>query len=107
MKLLKKYLKRIIYLFLLTIVIFNSIGVTASKVLAAILQGNYIARIYETPYVDNLGQNIFKIRIQGDEIPKLTESGFGQTAFCLNYHLDHPETLLKYNVSNEFSNEDI
>lgn len=107
MKLLKKYLKRIIYLFLLTIVIFNSIGVTASKVLAAILQGNYIARIYETQYVDNLGQNIFKIRIQGDEIPKLTESGFGQTAFCLNYHLDHPETLLKYNVSNEFSNEEI
>lgn len=74
MKGLRKNFKRIIYLLLLIIVLFNATGATAQKVFAAIAQGTYIARIYETPYTDNLGQNIFKIRVQGDEIPKLTDS---------------------------------
>ncbi|MCI9246670.1 MAG: hypothetical protein HFJ30_06070 [Clostridia bacterium] len=76
MKRLKKNFKRIIYLLLLIVVLFNTVGATAQKVFAAIAQGTYIARIYETPYTDNLGQNIFKIRVQGDEIPKLTDTGF-------------------------------
>ena len=74
MKGLKKNFKRIIYLLLLIVVLFNATGATAQKVFAAIAQGTYIARIYETPYTDNLGQNIFKIRVQGDEIPKLTDT---------------------------------
>lgn len=106
MKGLKKNFKRIIYLLLLIVLLFNTIGATAQKVFAAIAQGTYIARIYETAYTDNLGQNIFKIRVQGDEIPKLTDTGFGQTAFCLNHHKDHPEEFLTYNVSSDFSSGD-
>ena len=103
MKGLKKNFKRIIYLLLLIVVLFNATGATAQKVFAVITQGTYIARIYETPYTDNLGQNIFKIRVEGDGVPKLTDTGFGQTAFCLNYHKDHPETFLPYDVSSDFS----
>lgn len=76
MKILRKNLKRIIYLLLLLIILFNTIGITVQKVFATITNGTYLARIYETAYTDNTGQNIFKIRVEGDEIPKLTDTRF-------------------------------
>lgn len=60
----KRNLKRIGCLFLLMIILFNIILSNMQVVFAAITSGTYIARIYETPYTDNLGQNIFKIRVQ-------------------------------------------
>lgn len=64
MKGLKRNLTKIIYVLLLLIILFNTIGTTTQKVFAAIASGSYIARIYETSFTDNLGQNIFKIRVQ-------------------------------------------
>lgn len=101
MKLLTKNIKRIVALFLLLITISSTIFSNLGIVLAA--TGEYIARIYETGYQDNIGQNIFKIRVQGDDIPALKEGGFGQVAFCLNHHMDHPETLTTFNKDNDFS----
>lgn len=64
MKGLRKNLKRIIYLLLMLVIVFNTTGITMQKVFATIASGTYIARIYETAYNDNSGQNIFKIRVE-------------------------------------------
>ncbi len=103
MKKIKIDLRKVMGIFFAIIAIFITIFSNVMPVLAEIATGKYIARIYETPYSDNLGQNVFKIRVQGDEIPKLQENGFGQTAFCMNFHMDHPETLTTLNRSDEFT----
>lgn len=104
MKELKKNTKRIVAMCLLIITLFSTIFSNLGAVFA--VTGNYIARIYETGYQDNIGQNIFKIRVQGDDIPALKEGGFGQVAFCLNHHMDHPEVSTTFNKDNNFNSTD-
>ena len=103
MKKFNNKLRKINCLFLTLMMLFTTLFSSLQPVFAAVAKGEYLARIYETPYKDNIGQNIFKIRVEGDEIPKLKEDGFGQTAFCLNHHMDHPETLTTLNRANDFT----
>ena len=103
MKILKRNVKKIISSLLLIITIFSTMFTNLQMVFAA--TGNYISRIYETEFEDNIGSKIFKIRVQGDDIPALKESGFGQVAFCLNHHMDHPETYTDFNKSTDFTTD--
>ena len=101
----RKNIKRIVALFLLLITISSTIFSNLGMVFAATATGSYIARIYETGFQDNTSQNIFKIKIQGDDIPALKEGAFGQVAFCINHHMDHPETNTTFNKSTDFTTE--
>ena len=103
MKKFNNKLRKINCFFLTLMMLFTTFFSSLQPVFAAVAKGEYLARIYETPYKDNIGQNIFKIRVEGDEIPKLKEDGFGQTAFCLNHHMEHPETLTTLNRANDFT----
>ena len=105
MREIRKNIKRIVALFLLLITISSTIFSNLGMVFAATATGSYIARIYETGFQDNTSQNIFKIKIQGDDIPALKEGAFGQVAFCINHHMDHPETNTTFNKSTDFSTE--
>ena len=96
-------IRRVVYLFLVILMLSSTIFSSIHQVLAAVAKGDYIARIYDTPYEDNTGQNIFKIRIQGDEVPALTDTGFGQVTFCLNHHMDHPTKYVEFNRTDDFT----
>ena len=105
MKILKRNIKRIVSLFLLIITMFSTIFSNLQLVFAATDTGRYVARMYETAYEDNIGSKIFKIRVEGDDIPALTETGFGQVAFCLNHHKDQPETYTTFNRTKDFTTD--
>lgn len=99
----KNLLAKTTLLFLAIFTLFNSTFASLQVVFAAVATGKYIARIYDTSYKDNTGKDIFKIRIQGDEIPALTDTGFGQVTFCLNHHMDHPTKYVEFNRSDDFT----
>ena len=101
MKKINKKLKKINRLFLTIMMLFITIFSSIQPVFA--VTGSYIARMYETGYKDDIGKDIFKIRVQGDDIPALTDTGFGQVAFCLNHHMDQPDTYTTFNKDNDFN----
>jgi len=105
-KIRKKLLIRIEFLILILFILASSIFSSLNVVFAAVATGKYVARIYNTPYEDDTGQIIFKIRIQGDEVPALTETGFGQVTFCLNHHMDHPTSKVTFDRTTDFTTDE-